>query len=358
MSAPHLPPKSCSIETHRRVQALPWFFAVMLLSLVSGASAAVMAVAWVVPTFLGDTSIYIRNRGAQEFSSAAEIDAMLEKQLNQRTATIVDTRKAVAPSLYTEAAKVGSAALLSSDGWSVMYFPQYQPGNEQYWQVVDTQGAVIEIEKTIFEKETKLLYVKLSGTGFQVFSFMEWTVLTPGMEAWINANGRWQKNILDLSSVSAADSAVAPHIVAATYAVSSRIGKTGLVVSEQGQLVGFATADDVIVPGYVIMAHMPQVLTNGELHTKSLGFEGQYIAQQITGTQAVAMPGFYISAITSPALKKQIHIGDVIIRVNGNLVTSATLPQLILAAPDTLTIDVLRKGTVLQNIVVTKEIQS
>lgn len=356
MSAPHLPPKSCQLETRRRVMSLPWLISSVVLAMVAGGSAAIMATAWVIPTFLTDTSVYIRNRGNQEDPSLQTMEALFARQIEQRLVGVYDKRKAVGETLYSDAAKTGMLALLSSDGWGVMHDPSYVSGNEQFWHVVDSQGGVIQIEKTVHDKFSQLVFVKLRGNGFQVFSFMDWNDAEAGLPVWVGGVTQWKKTMFDFPEFAAKETPTAPHISFYSYAVQKMPRHADIAITEQGQLVGFVGQNGVIIPGFITMSHMPFILTQGELQQKSLPVLGQYVSHQITEKGIVPVSGFYITSISSVGAKKVLQPGDVIVKINGQTVTVQTLAQLLLTSSDDVLIDVWRKGIVIQELLVKKEI--
>lgn len=356
MSAPHLPPKSCNIEAHRRRQTIPWFISVVLLAMVAGGSAAIMAVAWLVPTFLQDTSTYVRNRANQEAGLGGEMDTLLARQLEQRTVTLFDKRKLVGNAFYADTAKIGTLAVLSSDGWSVMYEPNYQTGQEQFWQVSDDKGSLLPIEKVSYDKESYLLYVKLAGNGFQVFSFMEWRDIEPGMLAWFSVDSRWQKKMFTYPRAVVLDGAINPEQIVWEYFAPIDHVQKSLVLTEQGQLVGFVSKEGSIVPGYRVMAALPYILTTGTISRSGLLLTGYHIAHQVNGSNLAPVPGFYIASIQSSQLKKKLQVGDIITRINGEQVTPQLFSELLLISSDTVLFDILRKGIVVSNIEVKKEI--
>lgn len=356
MSAPHLPPKSCQLETRRRVMSLPWLISIVLLAMVAGGSAAMMAAAWVIPTFLTDTSVYIRNRGSQEESSFQQMEALLARQIEQRLVSVYDKRKAVGDTLYSNAAKTGMLAFLSSDGWGVMHDPSYVAGAEQFWHVVDSQGSVIPIEKVVHDKTSQLVFVKLQGNGFQVFSFMDWRDVEAGLPVWMGGVTEWKKTVFDIPAFVAKDTAVAPHISSYVYTVKDMPRHADVILSEQGQLVGFVGQNGSVVPGFITMSHLPYILTEGVLRQKTLPVLGHHVSHQITENGITPVSGFYITSISSPVVKKILQPGDVIVKINGQIVTAETIAQLLFTSSDDMLVDVWRKGIITREIMVKKEI--
>lgn len=356
MSAPHLPPKSCQLETRRRVMSLPWLISIVVLAMVAGGSSAMMAAAWVIPTFLTDTSVYIRNRGNQEDPSLQKMEALFARQIEQRLITVYDKRKAVGETLYGDNAKTGMLALLSSDGWSVMHDPSYVAGTEQFWRVVDSQGGVIQIEKTVHDKVSQLVFVKLQGNGFQVFSFMDWRDVEVGLPVWVGGVTPWKKTAFDFPELITKEAPVAPHISLYRYAVTDAPRHTDIALSEQGQFVGFVGPNGAIIPGFITMSHLPFILTQGALQQKALPLFGQYVTHQIMDEGIVPVSGFYVASLSSVAAKKILQPGDVIVKINGQAVTAETVAQLLLTSSDDVLIDVWRKGIVVKELLMKKEI--
>ncbi len=337
--------------------SLPSLIATVVVVMVASAAATIMAASWVIPSFLtDDTAVYIRNQGTQENPGTEQMDTLFAKQMEQRLIPVYDKRKAMGGTLYGEAAKTGMLALLSSDGWGVMYDPAYTTGAEQFWQVVDAQGAVIHIEKTVCDKVSDLVFVKLQGNGFQVFSFLDWRDVDAGVSVWVGGVTPWKKTALDFSRIMTKEIPVAPHVSFYDYVVTNPPRHSDVIVSEQGQLVGFVDELGNVVPGFITVSHLPFVLTEGVLQQKQVPILGQFVSYQITEKDMTPVAGFYISSLTSPAIKKVLQVGDVMVKINGQAVTKNVLAPLLLTSSDDVLVDVWRKGIIIPDLLVKKEI--
>jgi hypothetical protein len=325
----------------------------IFLSLLAGASAAIMAVAWAVPTFLQDSSIYIRARSVPVVKKDETMDTVLAHQLQERTMTVFDTRKAAAPNIYGDAAVIGTLALLSSDGWGVMYLSDYKTGQEQFWRIIDDRGTVQDIQKVLFDRENGLAYLKLNGSGFPVFSFMEWKNMETDLSVWLWRDGNWKKNTVPLAERRLATSAHAPETSVVHYIFSAN--QSGVVLNEQGQLIGFIGKDGVLVPNYFISAALPFILTQSSLNNLTVPISGLFVSQYIVNGSAQPVAGFYLAALHANMAKKMLQVGDIILRVNGQPVTPGTLSQLIVSASEDISLDMWRKGAVMTNVSLKKE---
>lgn len=336
------------------MRVIPWFIFIMVVSLIAGASSALMAASWLMPTFLSDTSVYIRNRAQQEIVPET-MDPLFERQLEQRIVSLYDARKQAAATFYGYDAKVARVALLSSDGWGVMRYPGYQSGEEAYWQPVNSQGVKLSIERVVPDAKYGLVYVKFQdGDGFQVFSFFPWDQFVRHTPVWTYDGSSWQKTAIErVNSVSSQPAS--PLAMHTGFTPKERVSDGGFVVSEQGQLLGFAAPDAPLVPAFIFAYHLPQVIGKRAITYASLPVTGYIIETRITETSAVPLAGFYVSQVSSPTMRKVLQPGDVIVRIDERIVSAVQLPHTLLTTGEEITLDIWRNGTT-QTVRVKKEI--
>ncbi len=338
--SPHLPPKTCHVSWYSRVQSLPGFFIILVIAVIAGASAALIATSWMLPSFLPEESVRVYNKDVLKDKQI--VDPFIVRHANERTIKIFDKRRKVGQTFYSDDALILETSLLSSDGWAVGAYPSYLSGEEWSWEAVDSEGNVYDIEKKIFDRTTGLLYIKYEGSGFRIFSFFQWDNFPDHLFVWGLKNKSVAQTFLrDIkkTTTNRIYSISGQHFFYNTESFVS--GAT--VLDEQGALVGFVGKNGKIIPSFWIENHLPAILSGSSINLKGLPVTGSYIdvgLQDKENQRTGDISGFYVSHRGSTPLRT----GDVIISINDKNIHSVFTPYHILDAPDDFSLSVLRGG--------------
>ncbi len=315
---PHLPPPTCNIEQHSRQERLKLFLAAAFFGVLGGMSGAAVMLGWVWPVFNGgDVSSFF------SYHAAATINPFEGRVEEDSTNRLVSVYKDISvvgdTSYFTSKNLVGEAAVLSTDGWLVMYAPNFD-GVIKNWQVLDADGAVLPVQKALFDRLSGLVYLKISAQD-RVVAFAD--ILEQGDDVFVHEAKRWSAASIEqlnapLSTASHLDSA---PIEGYKLTRSSLPGSA--VFTRQGRFVGFVTKNDAVIPVQGFSAIVTAVLSGQGIVYPTLGVEGSFTEEEPIIVGGELVNGFLVNkVVVKNSLLKR---GDSIIEVNGQIVTSAVL---------------------------------
>lgn len=343
MNSPHLPPKSCNVVWYRRLQSLPGLLVVMALSGFVGVTSALTAVGWIIPSFIPSQAVNVfgTNQGARE-----QANPSLLRHVSDRRVNIFDKRKKIGLEYYNIENQVAEAALLSSDGWAVLYSPEFYFGQQYNWEVLDTQGAPHAIEQTVFDSITGLVYLKLSGNGFRIFSLPDWNDIQRGTHGWAVSKDVAQYVILDTLYNKSLSYSSAFWKQQYLFDLSEFNGMNSIVINEQGSLLGLSDEKGRMIPGFWISEHIRSLLSTQQLHISGVSVLGKYVDVSIKKKEQENIPflyGFYITQYMKP-----FKIGDVVVRIDNKSLDPVFTPFYIFSSPENINITVLRSNELIE----------
>ncbi|MBU0660941.1 hypothetical protein KKG22_02050 [Patescibacteria group bacterium] len=350
---PHLPPKACHIRLRRTYESLPWVFMVVILAIVSGFAATMVAIAWVVPNPSMMYQPFISSNYTHVTEETPQLDSFVQQQVAQRMVQIFDTREKLSGGYYTKNALLGHAIVLSNEGWATVMIPQYTRGMEQYMEVVDHQGHIASVETVIQDPMSDVLYIQLRGEGFRGdVHFPDWEEITPGNILW---------SVVDTETPITIGSSV-PMVDQHTIVLSQETQALELdagkeidalinqpLVTDRGAFVGFMREDGTLLPSWYMATQLASLFDQGVIAYSGIPLKGQVVSYMQTeeGSQT-AIEGFYISFVPYQLAKSTLRIGDVILTVQGRPFHAQTIAKDILTSgTSTITFQVLRGSEVL-----------
>lgn len=338
MAAPHLPPQTCSIKAHKRLQVLPWVIGMVVIALLSGIATSLVAISWFYPQFIPDATIsgIIRTRDAGQVPS---VD--VQRFVQERTVQIVDTTKQVGGTYYTADAHVADAVLLSSDGWAVLAMPE--TSRTQTWEAIDSQGRIQSIDTIVPDTKNKVMYVHIGGEGYRVTSFYDWEESIEDQAViWALNNGEW--------IVTQTDGAVAQGTAqlfrfgAQTHATAliPALTRGSMLFTNDGLFVGFVSPDNTIVPGWQMAPHLSSVLAGDPIVQTGFTYTGQMIESAIQDDLIRRINGFYVAQSPTRQTSSTIGVGDVIVRINNQPFVKEHIARLVAQAGERVVFTVRR----------------
>jgi len=310
---PHLPPPLCHVSNYRLKQRLKLLFFICFISMLAGLSGASIMINWIWP-YGTDVGLMSYSFSRQQ-SARVQLQDKVKTEISSRVVKVYNL-SAVLPdkSLAVLPAKdrLADAVIFSSDGWAVFYAP-VKPIVKQLY-AVNSADAVVEIEKTVYDLNSRLMYVKLKDENLKVVNFSDDYSLNQAI--FIYENNVWTDALLaetyyDFHSSPHLDSAPINSVLITGGKFS--IGR--VVINEQGRFIGFTIASDRLILANNILNVMSGFLNNQAIIYPSLGVEGQSAREQSLVFAGKAIPGFYVSKVwASPS---PFRVGDVILQING-----------------------------------------
>ncbi|MFA6492479.1 MAG: hypothetical protein WCW33_06660 [Candidatus Babeliales bacterium] len=325
-----------------KVLKLKWIFIYVVLGIVSGASAALIVLAWFSPFVSSDSYQYfVKQTTTQNTSDIPHAipDPVVQRQVEFRVIDIWDTTKAHG-NLFTSESHIGKAALLSSDGWAVFFSPRYNVARSSSFVGVDRQGVKYTIEKIVLDKHTGFVYLKFKGNEFRAISFPNWNDVQTGTGLWALEANTWKRTMVgDAQTVlSGTYDAAEPY---SKFSITGTMAPQSLLISDQGHFVGYIDEEGRVVLAWTVQDHVSVLLEKGVIQNKDVGWNGSFVIDITTPSSPEVVSGFYITKLTALSTLK---IGDVVSEIQHQAISADTLAQQISSAPDQFTATVWRGG--------------
>ncbi len=337
---PHLPPPACRVDTYHRLQNLRWIVFIFAAAFLSGIAAALVTVAWIAPTFV-PADYYNTNR---DLKNNNRPDPLLVRQVKQRVVDVYDKRQKTDKVFYGQKALVIQAGLLSSDGWAVAFYPSYVFGEEKNWEVVDYQGVFYGITKAIYDPISRLLCFKLSGQGFRVMSFGNSASLADE-NLWTVDGGGLGKEVI-LGEWTGIDSQKIYPIWRlqsfATVASGAQVGE--FVFGAQGESFGVVDEKGEMIPAWLIGSQISSLLEKQVVSYRAVPWRGYVIDGVDKDGVWTSLSGFYVFDAGGLTGQDAVSRGDVVLKINGQSVSSKDVAEQISSVPDEFKVTVWRKG--------------
>lgn len=336
---PHLPAQTCRVDTYHRLQNLKWIVFVFAAAFVSGVAAALVTVAWIAPIVQEPSGFYIGNyRGAGD---GGFLDLAIAQQVEQKTVKIIN-KKLKTNKLVSENAEVTRAALLSSDGWAVAYYPAYALGMEKDWQAVDGQGLIYSIEKIVFDDFSRLLYIKISGQGFRINSFVDWQEVNEAVNWWTPGKNWQPAEVYRFKN--AEEKQIAANHLTLFYRTDANLASGSLLFSNYGDFSGIINKDGFVIPSWLVENQINNLLENKKVVYPGIAWRGFWVNGVEEDNKILPLKGFYVSDLGGKALSGGLKKGDVILKIEGQVVTNYTFVKQVLSAPKQFNLTVWRNG--------------
>lgn len=344
--APHLPQKSSSIPMHNLWINIRFTIYVGVIGLLAGITGALVSMAWLEPEVVGSNqNILFVNKVTEEndLTTWSKTPSLLAaKRLEYSTINIFDKSLSVVNNFYPQNAFLGRVAMLTSNGWGVFYYPEFNKNNLNNWLALDSQGIEYKIENTIFDNERGFVYVKFVGNNFRVMSFPNWNNFTHGSKVWVSNYNVWKERQLGDTIVVTTD----PHLVTEQYSrlrLEPETESGNIVMTEEGHFVGFVDKEGLLQTAWYAEFQLPNLLEKGDFIKSKVDFEGYFVERHgISSIDATPGKGFFVTNLgkNNTNLKKN----DIIVSVNNLPLDSHNLWKTILMSEKDLSLVVWRNG--------------
>lgn len=315
-SAPHLPEK----QNSESQSSLGWLFLIVVLSGLTGITAALVTIAWLTPQLVenGVNRISIESRAEKN----KEIKTLTKEQIDQRTVKIYDAEDKIEGRYYKND-YLSDAAVLSSDGWVVMYRPNYKKGEYLNWEAINNKGVIHEIDEAVYDRNSKLLYLHLKEGDFRVASIADWGKIQQGKPVWIY-NSDYSKEILRRKAET--DSSEVKNLLDLhyQYRLSDKYETGSLVLNQQGELVGFLDEAGKITPSWYVSNQLNNVLADKEINYNFPRVKGIMIDRMNSKKERTKpIAGMYVTYASSNKIKR----GDILKKINGEKIKKKSLSK-------------------------------
>lgn len=348
MHPPHLPPKTSDVEFHNLWKRLKLLLVIVLFSLIAGMSGASMMLGWIWPRFAdGDTWI---TSYANPGLSRAQLEDRVRAEVSSRIVTVHKGLAGLNGANYLNK-KIGDGIMLSSDGWLAMYQPNYD-GSYKNIYVVTADGQVWQPEKALLDKYSGILYLKIKDNQFKVAGFIDENSALD--DVFVFYNSYWYHG----SALYPSLNYKIPHLDSApvlSYSLNGSFNVGEIAINNQGRVVGFITEKNLLLPSYYLTRILPKVLSQQALSYPSLGADGWFNEEQTIVSEKAKphtdsadessigekVQGFLVTNVW--AIASPLHRGDVLLEINGRVVTVDNL-WYIISGSQTLNVKVLRAG--------------
>lgn len=319
---PHIPSPSCNISAHKRWQNIKVLLLAVFFGLFSGFTGAAIMLGWIWPN-LGGSESWI---GVSDSSISAHdvlTDNVRSESEDRLGAVYRDVSVSAGLNFLSADKKIGEAVFISSDGWMALYYPNFD-GNYKNWKVLLKNGAYLGVQKVLHDNYTNFIYLKVSATSagaqFKVANFNN--QIKSGQDLFAHTSVNWKHTFFSDYS---AQAFVYPHLDTAPSVVlklNDSFDSGSWVVDSSGKFVGVITGGNNVLPNNYITTILPTVLSAQKIVYRTLGVNGWFSLEQPIVAGSERLNGFAVAKVLSA---KELRVGDVILQVNGQLVSPDSL---------------------------------
>ena len=340
---PHLPRKSCEIKTHQWLKSVWWILFVVFVAALSSLTLTLSTLVWFVPAFIPNQ--LITNTQKIFNGQKEELDAAILNKTKQRLWHIYDKREKIGGRFYSNDAEKLQAVLFSSDGWAIVYAPNYQKGLEKYWEAVDYQGISYKIEKVFVDSLSGLAYVKFAGDGFSFIFFADWNEISPAQTVWEISSNKRDKYILEKPVKAAEEKSYFIWQPQFFYQLPISAESGNLIINNSGEMVGILDKNRNILYGWMMDNQFASILQYGLTNYTGVLWKGRMVHGYAKENDFIKkVTGFYVDNSPTRATDHSVGAGDLILRVQNRPVEDADLSRQILSAPENFSVTILRDG--------------
>lgn len=338
MSAPHLPPVTCSVPLRRRLQRVPMIVLFTLLAVLSSVAVSLFVVSRFSFSPTTETRIVVAGTSNKEQNT---LDPSVVRDVREKTVILLDVTKKSFDS-YGADALLGQAALLSTDGWAVT--AATLPNTLTNIRAVDAQGKLHRLTEQQVDTQNGVRYIKIAHDGFRIFDVLG-DVPSKDMTVPVFAFDRARVSPLLLSLSSLDERPVFTFAQARLVLQTEPVLQTASVlVNDRGVLAALTTTDGTLVSGPVIRHGLPFVLSKKTITRVTL----PYTLSQVVGVQKddqlVSVSGYLVTKIQPKQQNEVLRVGDIITRVDNVEVSEKVLALLAYDLRQQVPVTVYRDG--------------
>ncbi|MCF6276304.1 MAG: hypothetical protein L3J07_00490 [Candidatus Magasanikbacteria bacterium] len=336
---PHLPQDlQIPMKTHNRVGFFLMLFVILLLSGLSAVATSLSVIAWLSPPIILDKVLFVDSLG----KDMQNINPNMLQQTKQRTVSIYDSRQMIGMEFYKEDAFIADSIIISSDGWSAIYKPDYVSGEEIFWDAIDYQGESHKIENSVFDKNTGILYLNYEGNGFRVVSFMNLADLDHIKSAVLYKRDGSKKILLGDKYKIIENKNFSILELQYRFLKDSDFSVNSVLFTDGGEFLGFVGLAG-LVEGWQVEVQLLSLLSKGSLRENNLDISGFIVEEVFDKTKWKKIDSFYVSDIGIVS-NQNFKVGDLITKVSGQPVDKFNLARQVLQTSVGSSFTILRNG--------------
>lgn len=339
---PHLPPKACNVKTHKTFQSLGWLLFLIAVASLTSVALTLATLVWFIPSFIPDQLVNNIQKG--DAAQNQKLDLEIYNNTRRRVWNIYDKRQKIDNLFYSNSADVLQALMFSSDGWAVVYAPDYYPGLEKFWEGINYQGVPHKIEKVFVDSVSGFTYVKFAGDGFSFISFANWDDLDQGATVWTLSNNQIKQQILKQPARISKQRNYS--IWQPQFLYNLPDAKEGdIVINSDGELVGLIDEKNNIIFGWMVDNQYASILDTGVPNYTAVEWSGSMVSGFLNQDDfTIPLSGFYVAKSPTRATSSTVGVGDLILRIQNESTNGAEISRQMLSAPDQFLVGVLREG--------------
>lgn len=346
-NAPHLPLKICLTDANHLWHDFMLIIYSILIAIATATAVSLILFNYFYPTDFGINSVYVNSNRTINGAAALSLDAAVVRDWRGQIMQVFDESKIIQPAgIYPDSSFVGKGVVLNSGGWSALYAPAWISDKARKLIGIDYLGSRFPVEKYILDKDNGIVYLKFKGDFRGTTVFADWRDIGQGKQVW-TVNGEWIAGAV--SEIIDSSKAVLPAARAMNrYSVLGYASQEGLAVDSRGGFVGFVGANGAIIPSWLIEHNIISILNTGGLDRKTVDWRGYFVNGIRDGANWKEVRGFYIFDSAEKAGATRIGKGDVLLKINGEAITRASLARLIALSSEKFTVTALRGGVEVQ----------
>ncbi len=316
---PHLPPPVSNLSHHRLWQRMRFLLFIMAISLLVGMSGAAMILGWIWPK-IGGVDTWFNSYERATIPKTLLLEDKVKQDISSRLVVVFSAvNKINNVSYFKQTDKIGVAMVVGSDGWLAMYKPNFVKSSLLYALMPDSK--VYQVEKTVVDKYSGMVYLKITGGQFKVVGFNEEIKINDDL--FVYQDNFWsyitpQGLLTQALSIPHLDSSPAT-----VYQTNKFSNQGDIVVNSQGRIVGVIKEKNLLLPINYLTRVLPTVLSEKTIRYPSLGVTGWFDKEQAIAIKNELKSGFVVSSVWSSS--SQLLIGDIITQINGSDMNETSL---------------------------------
>ncbi|OGH59452.1 MAG: hypothetical protein A2725_01330 [Candidatus Magasanikbacteria bacterium RIFCSPHIGHO2_01_FULL_33_34] len=341
-SPPHLPAKACDLQAHRTFKSVWWLLFLVFVAGLSSVSLTLSTLVWFAPSFVPDPTLVSSQKTNN--TEVVEVDLSVLNSVKKRLWYVYDTRDKINKQFYADSANKYQSVMFSSDGWAVAYVPDYRKGDEKFWEGVDYQGTIYNIEKVFVDTVSNLTYIKFDGDGFPFISFANWNDIGNNEIVWgVSLTEYQQYNFeKDLALNNLEYKIWQPQLF---YLIKDDFEVGNILVNEKGEMMGMVDNDGRVIYGWLVDSQYASILQSGAPDYRAVEWTGYMVNGYVNyGGLTKRVSGFYVDKSNTKVTSSTIGVGDVITRIQNQPLKTEDLARQVLLSPDKFNVAVYRDG--------------
>ena len=233
--------------------------------------------------------------------------------------------------VFLSAEPVARGAVLTSDGWMVVFGVSVQDVKGLI-PVIGQQTSAIE--QSVVDPTTGAIFIRVKENGLSVMSFGSGWDTTIGQQVFV-LSGREEIRFTEVSAISHGDNgALSSDIPSRRFSLADSVDRQFIgspVVDTAGELVGFVEANGYsVIPLQALLGAFDGFLKDGKVSRPSLGLNVVSLSDHVGLTEELTR-GFSSGALVygkrgvtagSAAAKAGLKNSDIILSVDGQSVNA------------------------------------